>query len=207
MPQDVSVGSVIQEITFWVSLRHAVASLRSQLECPEVVLTLNALKAKRRFNTVIKFESDTGLKDIEDHVNDYMVLMKDFPVKDLHAADTLSSIITAIEAIFVHLRKIRCTNYPIERAISLIEAISRDLLNQSLWVLKRQKLMIIPFDNFSKVVNEFSEVISVWNDELEKFKVLLREVFKRQNSKTVRFHFYFNLPHKELETRLEILTK
>lgn len=69
-----------------------------------------------------------------DKVNDYNVLMKDFPINDLLSATELERIRSAVAAIFNHLRKIRNTKYPTQRCLRLVEAISRDLQNQMLKV-------------------------------------------------------------------------
>ena len=68
-------------------------------------------------------------------VNDYNPLMKDFPINDLLSATELDRIRTSVQAIFTHLRKIRNTKYPIQRALRLVEAISRDVSSQMLKVL------------------------------------------------------------------------
>lgn len=67
-------------------------------------------------------------------MNDYNQLMKDFPINDLLSATELDRIKLAIQAIFLHLRKIRTTKYPIQRGLRLVEAISRDLSAQMLKV-------------------------------------------------------------------------
>ena len=67
-------------------------------------------------------------------MNDYNPLMKDFPIDELHAASSLEAIQSAVAAIYGHLRKIRTTSYPAQRAIYLVEAISRDLNTQLLKV-------------------------------------------------------------------------
>ena len=67
-------------------------------------------------------------------VNDYNQLMKDFPINDLLSATELDRLRIALQSIFVHLRKIRPTKYPIQRALRLVEAISRDLSAQLLKV-------------------------------------------------------------------------
>ena len=67
-------------------------------------------------------------------MNDYNPLMKDFPLDDLLAATELDKIRAALSAIFTHLKKIRSTKYPIQRALRLVEAISRDLSSQLLKV-------------------------------------------------------------------------
>ena len=67
-------------------------------------------------------------------MHDYSPLMKDFPVNELLAAGTLETIKLAVAAVYSHLRKIRTTSYPAQRAIYLVEAISRDLNTQLLKV-------------------------------------------------------------------------
>ena len=67
-------------------------------------------------------------------MSDYGPLMKDFPINELLAAGSLEAIQVAIAAIYTHLRKIRTTSYPAQRAIYLVEAISRDLSSQLLKV-------------------------------------------------------------------------
>ena len=75
-----------------------------------------------------------GLKQALATVNDYNPLTKDFPINDLLSATELDRIRTAVQLIFSHLRKIRSTKYPIQRALRLVEAISRDLSSQLLKV-------------------------------------------------------------------------
>ena len=60
------------------------------------------------------FESDPGLKQALDTVNDYAPLMKDFPLNDLLSATELDRIKNALQLIFTHLRKIKATKYPIQ---------------------------------------------------------------------------------------------
>ena len=75
-------------------------------------------------------------------MNDYNPLMKDFPLDDLLAATELDKIRAALSAIFSHLKKIRSTKYPIQRALRLVEAISRDLSSQLLKVSLVLKISI-----------------------------------------------------------------
>ena len=75
-----------------------------------------------------------GLKQAMATVNDYNQMMKDFPINDLLAATELDRIKLSIQSIFLHLRKIRSTKYPIQRGLKLVEAISRDLSTQMLKV-------------------------------------------------------------------------
>ncbi len=76
----------------------------------------------------------TGLKEVQDKVSNYSALMKDFPIHELHTANDLGSIRAAVVLIYNHMRKMRTTSYPAQRAIHLVEAISRDLNAQLLKV-------------------------------------------------------------------------
>ena len=81
--------------------------------------------------------------------------MKDFPLNDLLSATELDRIRVALLGIFTHvLRKIKTTKYPIQRALRLVEAISRDLSTQMLKVLGTRRLMSIPYDEFEKASTE-----------------------------------------------------
>ena len=70
------------------------------------------------------------LKEVTEKVKDYCNLMKDFPLNDLLAASSLEGIKSAIAAIFMHMKKMRNTEYPPARAVNLLEAISKDVLSQ-----------------------------------------------------------------------------
>lgn len=100
---------------------------------------------------------NVGLKQALETVNDYNPLMKDFPLNDLLSATELDKIRQALVAIFTHLRKIRNTKYPIQRALRLVEAISRDLSSQLLKVLGTRKLMHVAYEEFEKVSFIISE--------------------------------------------------
>ena len=158
-----------QEISFWLNLERALLRIQEKRESLEVALTLDILKHGKRFHATVSFDTDTGLKQALAMVNDYNPLMKDFPINDLLSATELERIRSAVVAIFNHLRKIRNTKYPIQRALRLVEAISRDLSNQLLKVLSTRRLMHVPFDEFEKVMNQCFEVFNCWDDEHEKY--------------------------------------
>jgi len=106
------------------------------------------------YSVILKFLLSlllVGLKQAVETVNDYNPLMKDFPLNDLLSASELDKIRQALMAIFTHLKKIRNTKYPIQRALRLVEAISRDLSSQLLKVLGTRKLMHVAYDEFEKV--------------------------------------------------------
>ena len=92
-----------------------------------------------------------GLKQGLHTVASYNPLMKDFPLEQLLSATELDRIKDALVAIFAHLKKIKLSQYPIQRCLRLIEAISKDLMAQMLKVLGTRKFMLMNYELFEKV--------------------------------------------------------
>ena len=179
LDRDPSSGTALQEISFWLNLERALHRIQEKRESLEVALTLDILKHGKRFHATVSFDTDTGLKQALSYVNDYNPLMKDFPINDLLSATELDRIRAAIQQIFSHLRKIRSTKYPMQRALKLVEAISRDVSSQLFKVLGTKRLMHIPFDEFEKVMSLCFNVFVTWDDEYDKLQQLLRLVCKQ----------------------------
>ena len=149
-----------------------------------------------------------GLKQAIATVNDYNPLMKDFPINDLLSATELDRIRTSVQAIFSHLRKIRNTKYPIQRALRLVEAISRDVVVQMLKVLGTRRLMVIAFEEFEKVMANCFEVFSTWDDEYDKLQGLMRDIVKKKRDEHLKMVWRVNFSHKRLQvSRIFLIIK
>ncbi|XP_041430591.1 cytoplasmic dynein 1 heavy chain 1 isoform X2 [Xenopus laevis] len=207
LDRDPASGTAVQEISFWLNLERALYRIQEKRESPEVLLTLDILKHGKRFHATVSFDTDTGLKQALETVNDYNPLMKDFPLNDLLSATELDKIRQALVAIFTHLRKIRNTKYPIQRALRLVEAISRDLSSQLLKVLGTRKLMHVAYEEFEKVMVACFEVFQTWDDEYEKLQVLLRDIVKRKREENLKMVWRINPAHRKLQARLEQMRK
>ncbi|CAI8028625.1 Cytoplasmic dynein 1 heavy chain 1 [Geodia barretti] len=175
LKRDASSGTALQEISFWMNLEHTLSKIHSLRHSPEVQLIFDVLKARKRFPAIVSFEADTGLREAQDKVNDYSPLMKVFPVNELLAAETLEAIKLAVAAVYTHLRKIRTTSYPSQRAIYLVEAIARDLTTQLVKVLGTYKLMLVTYEEFEQVMEHCNGVFNTWGKEYDKFTHQLRE--------------------------------
>ncbi|XP_065208173.1 dynein heavy chain, cytoplasmic isoform X2 [Planococcus citri] len=203
LDRDPSNGTALQEISFWLNLERALHRIQEKRESIEVALTLDILKHGKRFHATVSFDTDTGLKQALATVNDYNPLMKDFPINNLLSATELDRIREAVQQIFQHLRKIRSTKYPMQRALKLVEAISRDLNTQLLKVLGTRRLMHIPFDEFEKVMAQCYSVFSCWDDEYDKLQALLRDVVKKKREEQLKMVWRMSPVHKRLQTRME----
>ncbi|KAH7972499.1 hypothetical protein HPB52_012721 [Rhipicephalus sanguineus] len=207
LDRDPSSGTALQEISFWLNLERALLRIQEKRESLEVALTLDLLKKGKRFHATVSFDTDTGLKQALATVNDYNPLMKDFPLNDLLAATDLDRIRLALHGIFSHLRKIRSTKYPIQRALRLVEAISRDLMTQMLKVLGTRRLMHAPFDHFESVMSACLEVFNAWDEEYDKLQSLLRDIVKKKRDEHIKTVWRVTPAHKRLQARMEQMRK
>ncbi|XP_018494643.2 dynein heavy chain, cytoplasmic [Galendromus occidentalis] len=207
LERDPSSGTAQQEISFWLNLQRALLRIQEKRESHEVALTLDILKKGKRFLATVSFDTDTGLKQALETVNNYNPLMKDFPLNELLSATELDKIKLALQSIFNHLKKIRNTKYPISRALKLVEAISRDLANQLFKVLATRRLMHIAADEFEKVMVACFEVFSTWDEEYDKLNQLLRDLVKKKREETYKMVWRLTAAHKVLQARMEQMRK
>ncbi|KAL3321193.1 Cytoplasmic dynein 1 heavy chain 1 [Cichlidogyrus casuarinus] len=208
LDRDPGSGTALQEITFWLNLERSLLKIQEKLQSVEVSLTMDILKSRKIFRDVISFDADTGLSSALEKVNDYNPLMKDFPINDLLSASELGKIKTAIAAIFFHLKKLRNTKYPMNRALELISAISRDLSNQLLKVLSAKRLMYMSYEEFDQVMRQCNEVFATWDDEYERQSSLMRDLVKKKRDDNVnRLIWRIKWSHKNLQTRIDQMKK
>ena len=75
LERDASSGTALQEISFWMNLEHALGKIHSRRHSPEVQLTLDVLKAGKRFHATVSFDADTGEQSICRSLCDVCVCM------------------------------------------------------------------------------------------------------------------------------------
>lgn len=160
------------------------------------------MKQAKRFHATAAFDTDTiGLKKAKEVVAQYKPMMKDFPINDLLTTAEVSKISDMVKAIFVHLKRTKNAYYPIHRYLQLIEAISRDLCNKMLSILRTKRLMAINYADFEKITGDCKQVFTVWEDEFESFRDSIREMAKKRNKEKIPLKI--NAENKQLQERIE----
>eukprot|EP00911_Craspedida_sp_UC1_P000063 UC1_evm1s52 len=207
LDRDPSSGTAEKELSFWVNLEGALRAIESLQVSSEVQLTLEVLKAAGRQHVVTSFSSDTGLQNAVDTVANYKALIKDFPINGLLAAEDLESINDAIQEIFLHLRKIKHTKYPLLRASKLVQAISRDVNERLLKVLRSNHLMNVPPAEFERVYTGCNKVFRTWEEQDQAFLNVLRDLQKTRHDNVRKAPRRSEPVHKALQERLEVLYK
>ncbi|ORY38141.1 dynein heavy chain [Rhizoclosmatium globosum] len=198
---DVLSGTARQEINFWLNMDNALAQIEDQLKGEQVVLTLDVLKHAKRFHATVSFRADTGLNEALDKVNKYNQLMKDFPLNELLSSTDIERAGYALTLIFGHLnKKLRISPYPIERALKLVEAISRDFNDQLVKFIGGRRLMLLPYEEFDKVTGG---AFRVWDDNVKEFTNVAREQTRKRQEQfmAIRIHS----AHADLKERVGLI--
>ncbi|KAJ2909005.1 dynein heavy chain, partial [Coemansia aciculifera] len=204
LDRDPGSGTTSQEINFWLSMERALDRIEDQLASDEIVLTMDVLKAAKRFHATVSFRTDTGLKEAGDRVQKYNVLMKDFPINELLAATDIGRISVGIELIFSHfIKKLKLTAYPVVRALPLAEAISRDLHDQLAKVLGRVRLMQMDYVDFDRLVRETQGALEVWEAQAKELANLARELTRKRSEKFIPIKI--RAAHAPLQERLRFV--
>ena len=69
LERDASSGTALQETSFWLNLENALNKILIKRNSPEVELTLEVLKAGKRFHATVSFDSDTGEEAVQSTVD------------------------------------------------------------------------------------------------------------------------------------------
>ncbi|CAG8621164.1 6805_t:CDS:10, partial [Dentiscutata erythropus] len=198
---DLSSGTAIHEINFWLNMETALERVDKQLKSNQIVLTFEILRHAKRFHATVSFMADTGLKDAKEKAQKYNQLMRDFPLDELLYAPDVVKIKEAINVIFNHfIKKMRLNPYPIKRALYLVEAISRDLNDVLLKVLGSRRLMYMEYNDFEKIMEGAKYVFGSWDGDIKEFTNVARDVMRKRSDKFIPI--IINPTHDKLQERI-----
>ncbi|ODQ54001.1 hypothetical protein SAICODRAFT_70683 [Saitoella complicata NRRL Y-17804] len=190
------------EVSFWLSLETALTNIDAQLRSEGVSLTLEVLRAAKRFHTTVSFIADTGLKEAGEVVARYNLLMREFPLDELLSATSLERVGEAVIAVFGHLcRKLRVSPYPIRRALPLVQAISADFDERIVGLLRAKRVMHLSHPVFETLATQWSSVFRIWDEQYKEFTNVAREVSRKRSEKFIPIKI--GARHVKTQERLE----
>ncbi|KAG7885719.1 hypothetical protein KL938_000751 [Ogataea parapolymorpha] len=179
-----SDGPTLAEVNFWASKETALLSIQEQLKSPEIQLTLDVLRSAKRYHATVTF-SDTGIKDALNVAAKYNQLLKDLPINDLLSAQSLDKIGEAVSSIFEHLRKLRVTMYPIQRAIELCQTIVEDTMLKITGILHDAKVMELAYADFKLISDQVDDLLNNLDDHIKDFTTMARELLRKRSDKFI----------------------
>lgn len=188
--RDVQVGSVSDEIGFWVTLEAALQSVQEQLNGPLVSEVWKTLESSKRFHATHNFGGETGLNDACAQVQGYtQILFRDMPIGELLAASTFDQLIDSVEAIFSHInKKLRASGYPTQRSLGLVEAIGRDFSSVLFRITEIELEHILasgsdPIELLEPICElqvSLQDSAEIWDSQVRDFSSLARDLMRRR---------------------------
>jgi hypothetical protein len=142
------------EREFWLRMEKVLLHADEQMRLPEVELTLELVR-KLKIRAYIPTQFDeyaAAIRDCLKNVHNFKILMEKLPVGEIAAAPDIPSLGAAVSRFFDHMRKnLPRSRYPVQRAVQLLEALSRELADRLVALLRRQKPMRLRFDDFFRL--------------------------------------------------------
>ncbi len=99
---DLSNGNTLQEINFWMKYERALSIIDTQLKQPEVEMTLNILRVKRKVQVTAYF-NDLNFKKELQRAKECNKFIKELPINDILSANSLDQIHQSVVNLFSHL--------------------------------------------------------------------------------------------------------
>lgn len=179
--RDPTAGTATQEVKFWLDMESALENAEKMMRSDNVVLTIDVLREAKRYAVTTSFRTDTGLTEAKELVQSYNLLMRDFPLDDLLAAPTLDRVLESLKAIFNHMNKrLRTSEYPVQRALPLAEAISTDLDRRLHRILDGRKLMQMQYAEFKDVMDQLNLIWEAWDEDTKEFTTVIRDLIRKR---------------------------
>lgn len=198
----------LEEVSFWLQLEIALQQIPQELARPEVELTLNVLKAAKRFLATIALDNNTGLEGALSQTQDICHFLRNYPAPALEAARDWDKISSAMNSIFDHFPKIRSSRYyDLERVVKLLEATTLTLRRRMISVLEHTAFLFMEYPQYETQVRfPTQDVLVQFDDRYEEFSEFFNELARRRKvSKPSSILKNITLYHKALQERLEIL--
>ena len=216
------------EREFWMRLEKVLLHAEEQMRMPAVELTLELVrKLKIRAYIPTQFEEDAAaIRDRLKSVQNFKILMEKLPVGEVAASSEIPSLGAAVSRFFDHVRKtLPRSRYPIQRAVQLLEALSRELADRLVALLRRRKLMQLRFDEFSRIcgfpddkalaqrrqvpsaadAGSCHELFELWDTKEREFMADTAKARKFQLDAHAAESDVLHAPHRDVVDRLQLL--
>ena len=97
----------------------------------------------------MQFNTDADIEPRRKQAQNYNILLKDIPIKQLVEAESIEGIATAVKKIFAQIKKNKNkSKYPNERAVDLGQCIANDFDEQLKKVISSTPLMRIDYNEY-----------------------------------------------------------
>mmetsp|Transcript_12145 Transcript_12145/g.29873 ORF Transcript_12145/g.29873 Transcript_12145/m.29873 type:complete len:4768 (-) Transcript_12145:256-14559(-) len=186
LDRDISMGTTKEEIHFWGSMDRTLTKIKQQLEDTGVRFTFDILNANSRFMATTDFKEECNFTSCSEKVSTYNKLLRDFPIQPLIDAVTINDLKDGVTAIFKHLKKVGQMQYPLKRAIALVQTIAKDISLQLRSILNAKRPMFLSYEDFQRSTRDCKHLFQKWDTQLQLFYDDLRSYQHERNYSRAR---------------------
>lgn len=184
--------SIIDEIQFWKSLEFALLSINSQINSPEVKISIDLLTKAKRFHITLSFQNDTELNNKLIQAKLYNSILKDLPVEELNSLlytetffDDFESTINNFFNQFKNKFK-NISNFPVQRSLKLIEISIVDFINKLVQILPNSLILSSPLASFLETYKQLNlQIFNTIDQNLKLIINILRELLRKRQEKFI----------------------
>ena len=205
LENDLDKGDSLDEINFWRKSEVMCRNIKSQLDSPEISITLDLAKNSRKVFALNGFEDEIKLKEHMNKITFYNMNLKDIDILGMLKTTNLSEIPPFLKSIFEKIKgNLRTGWYPIPRLLKFLEKIKQDL-NKHIIKLLGQKLMEIDYNEFEKIFAQTDEIFTLgWTNEMNNLK---KEAIAAEKVLTGKIQIENSLFANPLQSRLDEIKK
>ena len=158
-------------MNFWRNYCTALRELEKMLSCKEVEITISILVSAKRFYSSTSFINDTGLSNMIAETQSFSTFLDGLAIQNISSATSMPDLNIAIEKFAYEIRKLKITQYPLEKAIKLIEKVSDDICIKAEELLPN--LLLMDYEQFLNIKENALMVLDNFEDKLKDFTLSL----------------------------------
>lgn len=180
-------GSALDEVDFWRSYYGALSEFEERLNSTEVDVTMSILASAKRYYRSSSLSKDTGLNKIISESQDYYLFLNALGIPVISSASTLVDLSIAIDTFTDEFKRLRIIQYPLEKAVKLVEKVSDDISAKIRELLPN--LLLTSYEEFLSIVDEAVNILNKWDEKLKSLTLLIRELMRKRSEKFIFLRF------------------
>eukprot|EP00727_Mastigamoeba_balamuthi_P010917 m51a1_g6448 putative cytoplasmic dynein 1 heavy chain 1 (4576) ;mRNA; r:416422-430644 len=163
-------SNTLQEINFWTELEQELERVMSFFQSPEYECTVHVLREARRIVTLSTLE-ELSIPTLAEQAKSCKLFVKDFPIKAVLMSSSIKGLQAAMVDAFRHVKDRRRDGYyTARRVVQLMDAVSGDMFERLMSLLRQRSLMQAPLAELSNCMSECNELFKVYNEEHAKLR-------------------------------------
>lgn len=197
------ISSIKGEISYWISMYENLQDVTNQLKHPEVQLTLEILKSKKRYQGLTNLDVQFNLPEKLKTIDRVSKIMRNLPYNHMMLSSDHNEMAQEFPTLFAAIRNLaEIQQYPLTRIKNFLEVLNKEFYEKIIGITKDMKMMKMDFEKLKEEIKRLSHLTKVkWDTELKSCIDTINRVRKTDLNKHIKL-LDINL---KFENRLKII--